>query len=269
LALAKETGAQLHVLYVIDEDLPSRIVANLSETAQQDIAKRLSAKGAGGSAVIHVEAGQHWKIIVQKVRDLAADLIVVGTHKNRGIAELFVGTTLERVAKYSDRPVLLVRDPVTGPYSTAIVGVDFSLMAQHTAKTAAHVAPLANLTLVHAYNIPFKALTTRMDAEGDIPKKERDAIEQPLLSEMAQFTKRVGVAPKRTTQVLREGAATAVLSQEVRRSRADLLVLGVHARSPLILGLLGSTAMDAMSSPPCDVLLVTAPRQEVGVKVSE
>lgn len=262
LALAKGTGAELHVLYVIDEDLPSQIFADLSEAARDDIAKRLSAKGEGDRAVVHVEAGQPWKVIVQKAQDLEADLIVVGTHKNRGIAELFAGTTLERVARYSDTPVLLVRDPVTGPYNTAIVGVDFSPMAQRTAKLAARVAPVADLTLVHAYHIPFKALTMPINAQGDIPKRERDAIERPLFAEMTRFTETLGLAKDRTTQRLREGGATSILGQEVRRSRADLVALGVHARSPWVLGLLGSTAIDAMSSPPCDVLLVTAARQE-------
>lgn len=269
LALARETGAELHVLYVIDEDLPSHIFADISEAAQKDIAKRLSARGVDDRAVIHVEAGQPWKVIVQKARDMEADLIVVGTHKNRGVAELFVGTTLERVAKYSDTPVLLVRDPVTGPYGMAIVGADFSPMAQRTAEFAARVAPVADLTLVHAYHIPFKALTMRMDAEGDIPKKERDAIERPLFAEMARFTETLGLAKDRTMQRLREGGATSILGQEVRRSRADLLALGVHARSPLVLGLLGSTAIDAMSSPPCDVLLVTAVRQEAAAETPE
>jgi nucleotide-binding universal stress UspA family protein len=262
LALAKETGAELHVLYVIDEDLPSRIATELSEATRSDISKRLTAWGKDDHAEIHVEVGQPWMAIVQQARDLEADLIVVGTHKNHGIADLFTGTTLERVAKFSDTPVLLVRNPATGPYGSAIVGVDFSPMAQRTVEVAARVAPGAELTLVHAYRIPFKGLTMRTDAGGDITKRDRDAIERPLAAAMTSFAETLDCAPRAKAHRLCEGGAISALEQEVRNCGADLLALGVHARSPLVVGLLGSTATDAMSSPPCDVLLVPAARQE-------
>ena len=269
LELTEKTGAELHVLYVIDEDLPSRVSTDLSHAARTDINKRLTAKGKVDSAVVHVEMGQPWKVVVEKARDLKADLIIVGTHKNRGIAELFAGTTLERVAKYSETPVLLVLDPVTGPYRKAIVGVDFSPMAQRTTEIAARVAPVADLTLVHAYHISFKALTMPTDATGDIPKKHRDNIERPLTAEMARFTELLDLDERRTTLRLREGGATSALEQEVMRSRADLLALGVHARSTLLAGILGSTATDAMSSPPCDVLLVPAASRRAVAETSK
>ncbi len=263
LTLAEETGAELHLLYVIDEDLPSRVFAEISEIARKDLAKRLSACGKQARASVRIESGQPWKVIVQAARDLEADLIVVGTHKNRGVKELFAGTTLERVAKYSDTPVLLVCNPVTGLYESAIVGVDFSPMAERATEIATRVAPQASLTLVHAYHIPFKALTMPVNADRDIPKRERDAVERPLVAEMARFIEKLGLAKGRATPKLREGGATVVLEQEVQDSGADLLALGVHARSPLVQGLLGSTATDAMAAPPCDVLLVPAARPVV------
>ena len=269
LELAEETGAQLHVLCVIDEDLPSRVSTDLSQAARTDINKRLTAKGKVGDAGVHVEVGQPCSVIVRMARDLEADLIVVGTHKNRGVADLFAGTTLDWVAKHSETPVLLVRDPVTGPYGKGIVGVDFSPMARRTTEIAARVAPRADLTLVHAYHISFKALTTPTDATGDISKKHRDSIERPLNSEMARFAGSLDLDERRTTLRLREGGASSALEQEVTDSRADLLALGVHARSTLFAGFLGSTATDAMSSPPCDVLLVPAAGRKAVAETSK
>lgn len=212
LALTRETRAELHILYVIDEDLPSRISTDLSHVDREDIAKRLSVRGEDGRADIHVEEGQPWDVIVRKARDLAADLIVVGTHKTRGVADL---------------------------------------------------------TLVHAHHIPFKGLTMRVDTEGNISKKQRDTIERPLVAQMARFVEALGTVQDRTTQTLRDGGATTVLEHEVLRNRADLLALGVHSRAPLVVGLLGGTATAVMSSPPCDVLLVPAHRQEAVAVTTE
>lgn len=264
LALAQELNSKLHILHVVDEDLPSRIAADASKAARENIQARLSSMDSGTNAEVHVEEGQAWATIARRAHELDCDLVVLGTHRHRGIAELFVGTTIQRLAKACDVPILLVCDPMTGPYRNVIVGIDFSPIAQRTAKLAAFVAPDAEIAVVHAYHIPFKALTMRTDAAGDIPKKERDAIERPLLTELTDFTAGIGGSEHRIRKVVREGGATSVLSQEVRMSSADLLAIGAHTRSALATGLLGSTAADVLTTPPCDVLLV--PGNRVGAE---
>jgi nucleotide-binding universal stress UspA family protein len=46
--------------------------------------------------------------IVQRARDLAADLIVIGTHGRRGLAHALLGSVAERVVQRAPCPVLTV-----------------------------------------------------------------------------------------------------------------------------------------------------------------
>jgi nucleotide-binding universal stress UspA family protein len=48
-------------------------------------------------------------ILLQAARDVAADVIVMGTHGRSGIMHLLLGSVAEGVLRQSDLPVLLVR----------------------------------------------------------------------------------------------------------------------------------------------------------------
>lgn len=47
--------------------------------------------------------------LTDAVKDLAADLLVVGTHGRRGVAHFFLGSVAERVLRHASCPVLIVR----------------------------------------------------------------------------------------------------------------------------------------------------------------
>ncbi len=46
--------------------------------------------------------------IVQRARDIGADLIVIGTHGRRGLAHVMLGSVAERVVQHAACPVLTV-----------------------------------------------------------------------------------------------------------------------------------------------------------------
>jgi nucleotide-binding universal stress UspA family protein len=49
--------------------------------------------------------------IVQRAREIGADLIVIGTHGRRGIAHVVLGSVAERVVQHAPCPVLTVPVP--------------------------------------------------------------------------------------------------------------------------------------------------------------
>ena len=50
----------------------------------------------------------------QQAREIAADLIVMGTHGHGSVYNLLVGSVTEGILKAAERPVLLVPAPATG-----------------------------------------------------------------------------------------------------------------------------------------------------------
>ena len=56
-----------------------------------------------------LRVGTPWKEIVGAADELGASLIVMGSHGKRSLEELILGSTVERVTRHANYPVLVVR----------------------------------------------------------------------------------------------------------------------------------------------------------------
>ncbi len=54
--------------------------------------------------------GRPFDEICRLARDLSIDLIIIATRGNTGVKHLVLGSTAERVVRYSPCPVLVVRE---------------------------------------------------------------------------------------------------------------------------------------------------------------
>ena len=255
--IAKQMNALLHVVYVVDDEVSSTIALASEENATAELQEQVK-EGAifkGVKTDIHIAFGQPWKMITQLAKDHKADLVVMGTHRNRGLRELFSGTTLHRVARVCETPLLVAVDRAAKPYGKVIVGVDFSECARHATDIASRIADEKPLTLVNAYHIPFKALTARVDETGDITMREKKRVEAEVDRHMTDFIGTLTNPHKDTQTVIKEGGPVDVLQAEVAVQKADLVCVGSHSKPWLVEAVLGSTAHDLLSNPNCDVLV--------------
>ena len=116
LDLAAETGAELHVLFVV-EDLPyapemmdGEIEARLraiGEEAIKEIRDRADDKDIALETAI--EDGVPHRSILEYADDKDVDLIVMGTQGRSGLDRYLLGSVAERVVRGSEAPVLTVR----------------------------------------------------------------------------------------------------------------------------------------------------------------
>lgn len=72
---------------------------------------------------------KHYKVF-SEVNEVAkaheADLIVMGSHGTDGLQEIFIGSNAERVVRYSDVPVIVVKDRMAGFHiDTFVFACDF------------------------------------------------------------------------------------------------------------------------------------------------
>tara|TARA_R110002072_G_scaffold80711_3_gene185279 strand:- start:1122 stop:1970 length:849 start_codon:yes stop_codon:yes gene_type:complete len=255
--IAKQMNALLHIVYVVDDEVTSTIALACEENATVELQRQVK-EGTlfkGVKTKIHVEFGHPWSMITKLAEHHKADLVVLGTHRNRGFRELFSGTTLHRIAKACTSPMLVAAGRAAGLYSKVIVGVDFSECAQHATDVASQIADQQPLMLVHAYHIPFKAFTMRADEHGDIIMRERKRIETDIRRHMKDFIGTLKNPHSDTKTVIKEGGAVAVLQAEIASRKADLVCVGSHGKPWLVEAVLGSTAHELLSYPPCDVLI--------------
>ncbi|WP_144113317.1 universal stress protein [Paraburkholderia sp. BCC1886] len=133
LQLAREHGAQLQPLYVIDNPLLAYDAAGYDPTVLRDACleegRRLMAEAVARMKLDEVpgeprivDVAPIGEDISERIRisahEFNADLLVLGTHGRRGFKRLFLGSVAERVVRSVSLPVLLI--PSRQARSTAI-----------------------------------------------------------------------------------------------------------------------------------------------------
>ncbi|GAA4239128.1 universal stress protein [Postechiella marina] len=135
--LAKNNKAEILVLHMLEmsetilsvsggeQNTKAMFFIKLIEEKLEKFINKDYLKGVKVSGVI-----KHFKVF-SEVNDIAkqhnADLIIMGSHGASGLKEYFVGSNTERVVRYSDIPVLVVKNNLsTVNFSVVAFACDFS-----------------------------------------------------------------------------------------------------------------------------------------------
>ncbi|MEO0682479.1 MAG: universal stress protein, partial [Pseudomonadota bacterium] len=143
-ALAQTHGAALHVAHVTDDELPAALAHPQAEAARAHLLHALG----GATAELHAETGDPAEALPALAERLDVDLLVVGPHRGRGLADLVASTTVERIVRASLRPCLLAQAAPPAPYARALCGVDLSPAAAAALRAVRRLAPDA---AIHAF----------------------------------------------------------------------------------------------------------------------
>jgi universal stress protein A len=112
----KRAGGKLHIVHCV-APMPAVTAmefpmptpeAEIVDAAKVELERAVVAAGLDGASV-QVEMGPAGQTILQVARDLAADLIVVGTHGRSGPARLLLGSIAEEVLRGAGCNVMVVR----------------------------------------------------------------------------------------------------------------------------------------------------------------
>jgi nucleotide-binding universal stress UspA family protein len=120
IELAKKIGASVHLLHVYSipvVGLPEggvmptgkmldQIIGD-SRGALEKVAAECAPSGVLGQHILR--AGDAREVIVSTAKELAVDLVVVGTHGRRGLSRVILGSVAESVVRTAPCPVLTVR----------------------------------------------------------------------------------------------------------------------------------------------------------------
>lgn len=136
-----------------------------------------------------------------------------------------------------------------------LVATDFSKASEAALEYAVGIAKAlhANVTLVHAYEIPTYSYP---DVAVPLPPEMEREIEKASKRSLHDACERFGKSGVKLDAIVAKGKPWAQIERVADDEKADVIVLGTHARGPLGRVFLGSVAEKVVRTSKLPVLVV-------------
>ncbi|NBC01568.1 MAG: universal stress protein [Bacteroidetes bacterium] len=224
--------------------------------------------------------------VEQYATEVAAGLLVIGTHGRGGVRRLLLGSVAERLIRHTTRDVLAVRERArTGPVKHLLVPVDFSVHSKQAVRRGKQLAALYGarvslLFVAEQRTVPVFSDTglpsftvqemddvivenapralNALDAEVSVGSPH----EKPPTKDFDDSTQ--GDAAIETAHHVRRGGVDEAIVDFVKEEAVDLIVMGSHGVSGTERKLLGNTTAQVLRNAPSPVYVVAATPASTG-----
>lgn len=277
-AIAGAVGAELHAVHSLEERGPAfaagfDLVAMQSaiHTARASAEEQLARVAPEGLRVgsVRLEYRNAPAAILQRAKDVDADLIVMGPHRARIPGSHLFGTTAQRVVERASAPCLVVRGKPPTDLRKVLLGVGEDDLDRGLVRTAAGwiaqlrrqqitaqgLTNLPELRVLHVVSSPDRW----RDFSPDFAAALRDAGHDPNVDAQLRLRRAVAWNRDAAEEIVRIAEGTEV----------DLIALGVCGRGPLLHGLLGSVSGQVLRATEVSVLLFPPQVCEKGLHAAE
>ena len=264
-------GNALELLTVIDASLPgslARLVSGTQESAETSLAehsandlKRIALRlqnEIGINCDYSVEFGRPATRIASKADALSADLIVVGAHGCNSVNSVFLGNTPYKLLHIGKRSLLIVKNSPTHAYRDILVPVDFSEHSRRAAQTALAIAPNADVTLLHGFEVVNEGLMRYSGVTNDYIRGYRTEASENAVRDMERFVSALEKGDRMVSSIVQFGYAPLIIQEYADRFKPDLIVIGKHGKSRVEDFLLGSVTRHSIDETTCDILVTVS-----------
>lgn len=260
LPLVKRLGAEIHFVHVFEPDrplagmvampliVPEPQVSRRVRRHLKDVAEKYSVSLRQQN--IHAVKGRPFEEICRLARELNVDLIVTSTRGHTGMKHLLLGSTAERVVRYSPCPVLVVH-PAQGhgkkvkrdlSFGKIVVPVDFSECSLKGLEYAKALAKQFGSKLVILHSIALQYFVTNDEyARFDLPLLMQQS-EKAARNQMRDLLEKTEWDGVEVTSSLQIGHAGEQICAGADKEGADLIVTSTHGTTGFKHILVGSTA---------------------------
>lgn len=204
---------------------------------------------------VYIEESEPIEFILRLWRETQSELIVTGTARSETLGRFLLGTTVEKLARHSSAPILVVKTRPRHMYRTLLVATDFSDASRTALITAAKLFPDAAITLVHCTRAILGGLRDQKSGGGrQLAQMDCHDFLSTLPSELRH----------RLVVLIEEDSLENQVDAFFADRGLDLLVIGSKGRGAVAHALLGSTADRLLSTARCDVLVIPGVTSSVG-----
>lgn len=259
-ALASVAGAALRVLHALELDAApyvetagldasfprriERVERQLDEQIQRVAGDRVPVTGRVVLDTVH-------RALLAEAESAGADVIVLGPHRKRPVADGVLGSTADRVIRSSTVPSLVLRGDLTLPLRRVVTPLDMSEPGRKAVSVAAAwlraLGQNGELHVVHVVPRVFTSAEFSIDIDGI-----RAALHEQVGAAIGTESEGMTVTDE---VVWGERVADDIIRYADDRD-ADLVVLATHGQGAFKRLLIGSVAADVVRHASGPVLLV-------------
>lgn len=250
--LAKRNNSELHILHVIElaESLFGSEQFNVNDEQiiffmkmakerfdkflQKDYLKGIDVKD-------HVEPGSTALAIRDVVSDNDIDLIIMGSSGVSGIEEIIIGSNTEKVVRYSEVPVLVVKNEIKNiSIKTVVFASDFELENLEPYKKAKKFADSFDAKMHMLYvNLPGNQFSSTLEIQEQM-RVFLNKVQMPL--------------NKENIEIFNDYTIEQGVLNGAERLKADLIIIPTHGRKGLSHFFNGSISEDVVNHSQIPVL---------------
>lgn len=204
---------------------------------------------SGFTAEAEVREGDIREMILESAEDWGADLIVVGSHGQKGLPRTLLGSVAEAVARHASCSVEVVRAPAT--LAKILLAIDDSKFSEAAVRTVLRQTrpEQAEVCVLHVVDLQLPIPTSYVDAF----RQQSLSRGKELAAGVEQQLKKAGF---KAHAIVEEGYPRSAIVDYAKKWDANLIVAGSHGRKGLDRFLIGSVAEFVVRHAPCSVEIV-------------
>ena len=251
MMLAAREGSQLVVLHVLEPVAgnrfypPTQPLPALATIVRQQLLHDLG--DCANKAQIRIEQGDPAEVIERVARELEATLVIVGVARVERLGRFVLGTTVDRLVRAVEAPLLIVTERARRPYQRVAVAVDLSAVSTQTLALATSSFP-DKVTAFHAFNRVYGTSDS-----GAALAQSRQVAETNFKDWLAG-TQLPDEARARVVARIEHGDPAQLLRSAAHNGDYDLVVIGTRGRGRIFEFFIGSVAKQILAELPRDAL---------------
>lgn len=257
--LATQSRAAIRLIHATDPGvLPEYYLKGSMRQAQARLEQEVRDSGIDKTIDITVKvvSGNAESVVVDEAQAMRADIIIMGLSQDISLTGMVRGTTIDKVVRRAQCPVLVVKTRARRPYERIVVAIDLAEPSRRALDFALTRFPGATISIVHA-DESAAAAGSDVQSHG-ISVERRHQIEDMVAARFAAAGRSGARPDEGPTFSFSNGRAVNVVPEQIRELNPDLVVIGTHGRTGVSNFFLGSVAEALVEVLRRDVLVVRA-----------
>lgn len=257
--------AMIHIANLAPLDQIRQLLSSEPERLEQDLVDQLRDALRTLAATIHerfgvtpalrVATGDLLPELLNHAATLPADLLVLGARGSSFLRHILLGTTAERLLSSSRVPMLVVKQPPHEPYRQLLVPVDFSASSLRALRLARTIAPRADISVLHVFEVPFEGQLRYAGVDESKIEHYRAIAHNQAWEKLRQLRSSAELDDARVELLVRQGDVSQRILEQEQEADCDLIVIGKHGKDAIEELLLGRVTRHVLTEAQGDILV--------------